>query len=54
MIFLNEYEKKSINNIINKKSDSSNEEITQMLLKKGFEYDNVKEALEGRNQWKIY
>ena len=35
-------------------SDSSNEEITQMLLKKGFEYDNVKEALEGRNQWKIY
>ena len=47
---LNEYEKKSINNIINKKSDSSNEEITQMLLKKGFEYDNVKEALEGRNQ----
>ena len=39
---LNDYEKKSINNIINKKSDSSNEEITQMLLKKGFEYDNVK------------
>ena len=36
--------------IINKKSDSPNEEITQMLLKKGFEYDNVKEALEGRNQ----
>jgi len=41
---LNEYEKKSINNIINKKSDSPNEEITQMLLKKGFEYDNVKEG----------
>lgn len=45
-----EYEKKSIENIINKKIDNSAEEIIQMLLKKGFEYDNVKEALEGRNQ----
>lgn len=45
-----EYEKKSIENIINKKNYDSDEEIIQMLLKKGFEYDNVKEALEGRNQ----
>lgn len=47
---LNEYEINSANNIINKKNDSSAEEIIQMLLKKGFEYDNVKEAIERRNQ----
>ncbi len=47
---LEEYEINSANNIINKKNDSSAEEIIQMLLKKGFEYDNVKEALERRNQ----
>lgn len=47
---LAEYEINSANNIINKKSDSSAEEIIQNLLKKGFEYDNVKEALERRNQ----
>lgn len=44
------YEINSANNIINKKIDSSAEEIIQILLKKGFEYDNVKEALERRNQ----
>ena len=47
---LTEYEINSANNIINKKNDSSAEEIIQILLKKGFEYDNVKEALERRNQ----
>ena len=47
---LTEYEINSANNIINKKNDSSAEEIIQFLLKKGFEYDNVKEALERRNQ----
>ena len=47
---LTEYEINSANNIINKKNDSSAEEIIQLLLKKGFEYDNVKEALERRNQ----
>ena len=46
---LREYEIKSINNIINKKNSESPEEIVQTLLKKGFEYDNVKEALERRN-----
>ncbi len=46
---LKEYEIKSINNIINKKNSESPEEIIQTLLKKGFEYDNVKEALERRN-----
>lgn len=46
---LREYEIKSINNIINKKNSEFPEEIIQTLLKKGFEYDNVKEALERRN-----
>ncbi|MBQ3408866.1 MAG: RecX family transcriptional regulator [Clostridia bacterium] len=45
---LNEYEIKSARNIINKKYDEPAEEIIQNLLKKGFEYDNVKEALERR------
>ncbi|MBR2744097.1 MAG: RecX family transcriptional regulator [Clostridia bacterium] len=43
---LTEYEIKSICNILIKKSDVPAEEIIQNLLKKGFEYDNVKEALE--------
>ena len=51
---LNEYEIKSAENIITKKFDEPAEEIIQNLLKKGFEYDNVKEALERRNWWKIY
>jgi len=51
---LTEYEIKSICNILNKKSDVHAEEIIQNLLKKGFEYDNVKEALERWNWWKIY
>ena len=46
---LKEYEIKSINSIINKKNSESPEEIIQTLLKKGFGYDNVKEALERRN-----
>lgn len=46
---LNEYEIQSAGNIINKKYDEPAEEIIQNLLKKGFEYDNVKEALERRN-----
>ena len=46
---IKEYEIKSANNIITKKYDDSPEEIIQNLLKKGFEYDNVKEALERRN-----
>ena len=49
---LREYEIKSINNIINKKNSESPEEIVQTLLKKGFEYDNVKEALERRTTMK--
>lgn len=44
-----EYEIKSAINIINKKYNDPAEEIIQNLLKKGFEYDNVKEALERRN-----
>ena len=51
---LTEYEIKSICNILIKKSDVPAEEIIQNLLKKGFEYDNVKEALERWNWWKIY
>lgn len=47
---LKKYEIKSINSIINKKNNESAEEIIQTLLKKGFEYDNVKEALERRDQ----
>ncbi len=46
---LNEYEIKSAGNIINKKYDEPAEEIIQNLLKKGFDYDNVKEALERRD-----
>lgn len=46
---LKEYEVKSANNIISKKYDQPAEEIIQFLLKKGFEYDNVKEALERRD-----
>lgn len=46
---LNEYEIKSAGNIITKKYDEPAEEIIQNLLKKGFEYDNVKEALERRD-----
>ncbi|MBR2704636.1 MAG: RecX family transcriptional regulator [Clostridia bacterium] len=46
---LNEYEIKSAGNIIDKKFDEPAEEIIQNLLKKGFDYDNVKEALERRN-----
>lgn len=46
---LQEYEINSANNLINKKIECPAEEIIQMLLKKGFEYDNVKEALERRN-----
>lgn len=46
---LNEYEIKSASNIINKKYDEPAEEIIQNLLKKGFEYDNVKGAIERRN-----
>ena len=45
---LQEYEKNSIEKIIAKKSDSSKDEIISFLLKKGFEYDNVREKLE---QW---
>ena len=46
---IKEYEIKSANNIITKKYDQPAEEIIQFLLKKGFEYDNVKEALERRD-----
>ena len=46
---LNEYEIKSAGNIIDKKFDEPAEEIIQNLLKKGFDYDNVKEALERRD-----
>ena len=45
-----EYEIKSASNIIEKKYNQSDEEIIQNLLKKGFQYDNVKEALERRSQ----
>ena len=51
---LKEYEIKSAENIILKKFQLSQEEIIQSLLKKGFEYDNVKEALERRKQWEMY
>lgn len=50
---LNEYEINSAKNLIAKKSDCDASEIVQMLLKKGFEYDNVKEAIERGNEWKI-
>lgn len=46
---LREYEIKSAENIISKKNDLSADEIIQNLLKKGFEYDNVREALERRD-----
>lgn len=46
---LEEYEIKSAENIIAKKYDVPADEIIQNLLKKGFEYDNVKEALERRD-----
>ena len=46
---LTEYEIKSAENIISKKIQLPAEEIIQSLLKKGFEYDNVKAALERRN-----
>lgn len=45
---LEEYEIKSAKNIINKKSSSMEiEEIKQYLLKKGYKFENIKEALEG-------
>lgn len=47
---LNEYEINSAQNLIAKKSDLDANEIVQMLLKKGFEYDNVKEAIERGNE----
>ena len=44
---LEEYEIKSIKNIIYKKSNSMDEEeIKQYLLKKGYKQENIKEALE--------
>ena len=43
------YEINSAQKIIAKKSECSAEEIIQTLLKKGFEYDNVKEAIERGN-----
>ena len=46
---LNEYEIKSIEKIILKKNEQQDSEIIQSLLKKGFEYDNVKVVLERRN-----
>ena len=51
---MTEYEIKSAINIIEKKYNQPEEEIIQNLLKKGFQYDNVKEALERRTQWKMY
>ena len=47
---LNEYEVNSAYNIIIKKSGCPEEEIIGNLLKKGFEYDNVKEAIERCNE----
>ena len=47
---MTEYEIKSAINIIEKKYNQPEEEIIQNLLKKGFQYDNVKEALERRTQ----
>lgn len=47
---LSEYEINSAYNIIVKKSDYPEEEIVASLLKKGFEYDNVKEAIERCNE----
>ena len=44
---LEEYEKKSISNIIYKKSASmEQDEIKQFLLKKGYKSDNIKEVME--------
>lgn len=44
---LEEYEKKSISNIIYKKSTAmEQEEIKQYLLKKGYKIDNVNKAIE--------
>ena len=47
---LKEYEIKSAQNLIDKKSDCDENEIIRTLLKKGFEYDNVKEAIERGNE----
>jgi regulatory protein len=45
---LEEYEIKSAKNIIIKKSNLMElEDIKQYLLKKGYKYENIKEALEG-------
>ncbi len=45
---LEEYEKKSAQNIIYKKNSSmDDEEIKQYLLKKGYKYESIKYALEG-------
>lgn len=44
---LNEYEKKSIRNIMYKKSrDMEKEEIKQYLLKKGYKFDNINIVFE--------
>ena len=43
---LNDYEKQSIKNIFYKKQSSKDEEdIKQMLLKRGYKLENIKEAL---------
>ena len=47
---LNKYEINSAYNIIIKKYECSEEEIIGTLLKKGFDYDNVKEAIERCNE----
>ena len=45
---LEQYETKSAKNIIIKKANlMEKEEIKQYLLKKGYKYENIKEALEG-------
>ena len=44
---LEEYEKKSISNILYKKQDSMDiQDIKQYLLKKGYKLENIKEMLE--------
>ena len=48
---LEEYECKSINNIIYKKQMSMDiEEIKQYLLKKGYKTENIKKVIEGENK----
>ena len=46
---LEDYERKSISNIIYKKANSMEEEIKQYLLKKGYKIENINRVIEENN-----